>query len=199
MNILSLSLSLVLFIHVLSAIALFIAIAFEGAILLRLRSARNIEPLRESARASRRLGAIYGPAFLGLLVGGMYLGFAMHIRASWAPAALVGTLLMGIVSGVVPGRQMSRLRKALAQSEPSLANLRGAAGSNALVVSYGFRAGLAVGILFLMSTMPSALVPSIAVLAVASILGIFFALAFARVSGSSSAWKSAEPEATTRG
>ena len=187
--------TLVLFIHVLSAIALFIAIAFEGAVVLRLRAAENIEQLRESAGASRRLGAIYGPAVLGILVCGMYLAFQLHIRAAWVPLAFLGTLLMAIVSGIVPGIKMSRLRKALAQSDPSFENLRGVARSNALVVSYGFRAGLAVGILFLMSTTPG-LVPSIVVLAVASILGIFFGLGFRRASRSSSAWKSTQPETT---
>jgi xanthosine utilization system XapX-like protein len=190
------NISLVLFIHVLSAIALFVAIAFEGEILVRLRTAQNTEQLRQSAGASRRLGAIYGPAFLGILVAGMYLAFRMHIRAPWVPLALVGTLLMGIVSGVVTGIHMSRLRKALAQTDLSFENLRGIARSSALAVSYGFRAGLAVGILFLMSATPG-LVPSIAALTIASILGIFAGLLFPTASRSSSASKSAQ-SATTR-
>ena len=74
--------------------------------------------MRDSAGVSRRLGAIYGPAFLGLLLGGIYLAFKMHIREGWVPLALCGTLLMGIVSGFVPGITMSRLRKRLAESNP---------------------------------------------------------------------------------
>ncbi|MBO0911339.1 MAG: hypothetical protein J2P13_06060 [Acidobacteria bacterium] len=188
--------SVVLFVHVLAAIALFIAIAFEGAILRRLRTAQNLEELEHSARASRRLGAVYGPAFLALLAAGMYLAEQMHIRAVWVPLAVGATLLMAIVS-VVTARDMSRLRKRLAENDRSLEKVRGAALSTTLLVSYGFRSGLAVGILFLMTATPK-LVPSIAALTVASILGIVFGLGFRRASPSTTSWTSKQSQASVR-
>jgi len=187
---------LVLFIHVLSAMALFIAIGFEGWTLARLRAAENIARLREPARTSRRLGAIYGPAFLGLVVSGIYLAWQMHLRAAWVPLALGGTLLTGAIS-VVTGTNMSRLRKGLAQSEPSFENLRALARSNTLLVAYGLRTGMAVGLVFLMTVTPAA-IPSLAALVIASILGIFFGLGFRRASGSPSALENGESEATLR-
>jgi hypothetical protein len=62
------SFSIVLFIHVLSAIAFFVAITLEGVALDRLRSARSHEELESAVRAWRRLGAIYAPAFIGTVV-----------------------------------------------------------------------------------------------------------------------------------
>ena len=65
--------SAVLFLHVLSAIALFIAFLFEGVIFIRIRSARSIEQARFFTRAFSRLWVIYVPSFVGILVGGKYL------------------------------------------------------------------------------------------------------------------------------
>src|SRR5579884_2235870 len=104
--------SVILFIHVLSAMALFVAIALEGTILARVRGAHNVEELTRSVSVSRRLGAIYGPAFLGILLGGIYLAAQLHIRAAWVPLALGATLLMAILGGIMSARKMSRLRKA---------------------------------------------------------------------------------------
>jgi hypothetical protein len=57
----------------------------------------------------------------------------------------------------------------------SLELLLQSAKSKALVVSYGFRAGLAVGIVFLMSTTPS-LALSLLALGIGSLAGILVAL-----------------------
>jgi len=187
--------SIVLFIHVLSAITLFIAIAFEGAILVRLRSAADLEQLNQAVRSSRRLGLIYGPAFLGILLGGIYLVSQLHIRAAWVPVALGATLLMGFVSGTTTQRVLSRLRKTLARNSSSFDCLGRLARANALIVSYGFRAGLAIGIVFLMSATPP-LVPSLAALVIGSGLGIVFALRLRRIPASN--LKAAQPTASAR-
>jgi xanthosine utilization system XapX-like protein len=169
--------SIVLFIHVLSAIALFIAIALEGFLLVRLRSARDREELQFPVRAFRRLGVIYGPAFLGLLLGGIYLAAKLGSREAWIPLALGATLLMAVAGGLMTGRRMSRLRKVLTTITDSSESLLSLARSKALVVSYGVRAGLAVGIVFLMSTMPS-LLPSLGALGAGSVAGILLAFRF---------------------
>jgi hypothetical protein len=173
--------SVVLFIHVLSAIVLFIAIALEGFLLIRLRSASDREQLQFSSRAFRRLGLVYGPAFLGLLVGGIYLASKLGIHAAWIPLALGATLLMAIAGGLITGRRMSRLRNGLTADTRSFESLSAIARGKTLVVSYGFRAGLAVGIVFLMSAMPS-LGPSLAALGTGSIAGILVALRLQRFS-----------------
>jgi hypothetical protein len=173
--------SFVLFIHVLSAMALFIAIALEGALLFRLRSAHDRGELRFPVNAFRRLGMIYGPAFLGLLVGGIYLASKLRSEAAWIPLALAATLLMAITGGLMTGRKMSRLRKRLGTEADSQESLLSAAKSKTLVVSYGFRAGLAVGIVFLMSTMPS-LALSLVALGTGAGGGILVALRLQRFS-----------------
>lgn len=188
--------SVVVFIHVLSAMALFVAIALEGAILTRIRAAQTIEQLRHAVRGSSRLGAIYGPAFLGILLGGIYLAAQLHIRAAWVPLALGATLLIAVVGGITTARKMSRLRKAARENrafEPVAAIAQG----NTLFVSYGFRAGLAVGIVFLMSTTPT-LVPSLLALTIASVLGVILGLRMRRGSGIDADQYTAESHAAAR-
>jgi hypothetical protein len=173
--------SVVLFIHVLSAMALFIAIALERALLVRLRSARDREQLQFPIHASRRLGMIYAPAFLGLLLGGIYLASQLGSRAAWIPLALGATLLMAVAGGLITGRRMSQLRKMLTTDADALESLLSSAKSKTLVVSYGFRAGLAVGIVFLMTATP-ALLTSLLALGTSSVAGILAALGLQRFS-----------------
>src|SRR2546421_8490687 len=131
--------SIVLFIHVLSAIALFVAMALEGVILFRLRSATNPQELRLFAGLSRGLGMLYGPAFIGILFGGIYLAAQLRSHAAWIPLALGATLLLALLGGVVTGRTLARLRKALSQEAASFESVSAQARSKSLVVSYGFR------------------------------------------------------------
>ncbi|MCU1240752.1 MAG: hypothetical protein JWO71_1478 [Candidatus Acidoferrum typicum] len=63
--------STVLFIHVVSAIGLFITLAAEGAIVLRIRSAQTVEQARFFIRVFQRLRIVAIPSFLGVLVGGL--------------------------------------------------------------------------------------------------------------------------------
>src|SRR5579864_4930785 len=95
-------------------------------------------------------------------------------------SALGATLVFLAVGGFVTGRRMSRLRRGLGEQEP-FESLRQMATSDALGVSYGFRAGLLVGILFLM-TATTALLASLLALTVTSAAGIIFAIRLRRLS-----------------
>lgn len=173
--------SFVLFIHVLSAITVCAALVLEGVILLRMRSAENHDQLGFPVRAFRRLGPIYGIAFAGILLGGIYLAAELRLRASWVPLALGATLLFLAVGGIVTGRRMSQIRRALDMPNGPLESLSIIAKSTALVVSYGFRAGLLIGILFLMTATPP-LLTSLLALAVTALAGVLLALRVRRIS-----------------
>lgn len=171
--------SFVLFIHVLSAMAVFVVFAFEGAVLMRLRSAETLDQLRFPSAVFRRLGPVYGISFAGILLGGIYLAASLHLRAAWVPVALLATLVFLAVGGMVTGRRMSRIRRALREPAPSFQDLLAVAKSNSLVISYGFRAGMLVGIVFLMTAMP-ALLPSVVALILTTIAGVFLSIRLRR-------------------
>jgi hypothetical protein len=174
-------LSAVLFVHVLSAIALFAALVLEATILVRVRSARSFEQARASVHAFQRLSRIGIPAFLGVLGGGLYLASRYGSGTIWSPLSLAATLLIIIIGGLITGRRMGRLRKLVFSVNDAVPfeQISAQLTDKALVLSYGFRLGLAVGIVFLMTTQPD-LGLSLAALGISPIVTVVLAATFIR-------------------
>jgi hypothetical protein len=168
-------LSAVLFVHVLSALALFVALALEATVLVHVRSSRNVAEARASLRAFQRLRVVAIPAFLGVLSGGLYLASRYGSGTIWIPLSLAATLLLMLVGGLITGRRMARLQRLLSSIDDAapLDAVSSQIADTALIWSYGFRLGLAVGIVFLMTTQPEWPL-SLAALATASAAGVAF-------------------------
>lgn len=168
--------STVLFIHVLSSMALFATFALEAAVFLRIRSARSADQVYAGVLTFERLRRIAIPAFLGLLVGGGYLASRYGIGQAWILTSLAATLLIMLVGGLVTGVGMARLKKLVASSQgaQNFEIISSRVQSGALGWSYGFRVGAAVGIVFLMTNHPAVLV-SITALAGAALTGVILA------------------------
>jgi hypothetical protein len=151
--------STILFIHVISAIGLFITLAAEGAIVFRIRSTQTVEEARFFIRVFQRLRIVTIPSFLGVLIGGMYLASKWGRGILWIPLALGATLLIMLIGGFVTGIRIARLRKVLSRTENdvSIEALSAMTKDTALLISYGLRVGLGLGIVFLMTTKPDLL------------------------------------------
>jgi hypothetical protein len=177
-------LSAVLFIHVLSAMSMFAAFALEAGILLRIRSSLNVEQARAGVLSFHRLRAIAMPAFLGVLGTGLYLAYRYGGGTPWIPASLVAMLLIMLVGGTVTGIKMARLKKPLPTKGEAVAieAILARTQDRALLISYGFRVGLAVGIVFLMTGKPE-LGMSVIALAGGALGGVFLAAGFTRMAG----------------
>jgi hypothetical protein len=175
--------SAVLFIHVVSAIGLFIALAAEGAIVFRIRSARSVEQARFLIRAFQSLRIVAIPSFLGILVGGLYLASKWGRGTFWIPFALGATLLIMVIGGILTGRRITGLKKLLSSTENdvSIEALSAMTKDNALLLSHGLRMGLGLGIVFLMTAKPD-LVGSLGGLATGCAAGFLGAAWIRRVS-----------------
>ena len=151
--------STVLFIHVVSAIGLFIALAAEGAIFFRIRSAQSVEEVRFFIHAFQRLHIVAIPSFVGVLVGGMFLASKWGGGTYWIPFAMGATLLIMLIGGFVTGIRIARLQKVLSSDETvvSIEAISAEAKDKALLISYGLRVGLGMGIVFLMTAKPDLL------------------------------------------
>jgi hypothetical protein len=151
--------STVLFIHVVSAIGLFIALAAEGAIFFRIRSAQSVEEVRFFIRAFQRLRIVAIPSFVGVLVGGMFLASKWGGGTYWIPFAMGATLLIMLIGGFVTGIRIARLQMVLSSDATvvSIEAISAEAKDNALLISYGLRVGLGMGIVFLMTAKPDLL------------------------------------------
>jgi hypothetical protein len=174
--------SVVLFIHVVSAIVLFVALAAEGAIEFRIRSAQSVQQARFFIRAFQRLRIIAIPSFLGILLGGLYLASKWGGGTLWIPFALGATLLIMLIGGLVTGRRIAHLKKALPsiENDGSIDALSGLANDNAILLSYGLRMGLGLGIVFLMTAKPD-LLGSLCALATGCVVGLLAAAWMRRV------------------
>src|SRR5262249_47314588 len=148
--------SFVLFIHVLSAVGLFVGMALEGFVTVRIGRATDAKQMGFFIRAFDRLRWVFAPSFVGILLGGLYLGSKYGGGTFWILAALIATLTIMLVGGLLTGRGMGKLRKALAGTEIALDVLSAKARSGQIALSYGLRAGLALGIVFLMTAKPDA-------------------------------------------
>jgi hypothetical protein len=149
----------VLFIHVVSAIGLFIALAAEGAIVIRIRTAQSVDETQVFVDAFQRLRMIAIPCLLGILVGGLYLASKWGRGTFWIPLALGATLLIMLIGGLVMGMRIARLRDVLSRVEIDLPikTISAKTNDNALLISYGLRVGLGLGIVFLMTAKPDLL------------------------------------------
>jgi hypothetical protein len=103
-----------LFVHVISAMGIFVALGIEGIALGQLRRASD------GAAAGAALGSfgavqrVAGPSMLLLLVTGLYLAKAYwQWRGAWIGLGLLGLVVVGAIGGLMTGRNMRRLRKAL--------------------------------------------------------------------------------------
>lgn len=173
--------SFVLFVHVVSAIGFFIALALEGFVSLRVAWAQDADQMRFFLSALERLKWIAIPSIAGILLGGLYLAYPYAENTFWIPAALLATLAILAIGGFVSGRKRIQLGKQLAQPNADFPALAARARAGSLAVSYGLRVGLAVAIVFLMTAQPD-LWPSLLALAAGSVAGLCIASAYRRIS-----------------
>ena len=121
------------------------------------------------------------PSFAGILLGGLYLASKYGGGTYWIPAALVATLTIMLIGGLITGRKMNQLTKKLAKSDGDFDVLSALTNNRSLVLSYGFRWGLALGIVFLMTAKPD-LWLSFFALVVGCFAGLFIAFGVSKIS-----------------
>jgi hypothetical protein len=173
--------SFVLFVHVVSAIGLFVGLALEGFVSLRICWAQDAKQMEFFVRAFDRLRWIFIPSFAGILIGGLYLASYNGRGTYWIPAALIATLAIMLVGGLITGRKLNQLKKALSKADETFETLSVRAKGRLLTVSYWLRFGIALGIVFLMTAKPD-LWPSVYALIAGCVAGLFVAVAIQKIS-----------------
>jgi hypothetical protein len=146
-----------IFIHVLAAVGLFVAIGIEAVSLARLRRAETPADARVWLGLFRLPGRLGPVAMLTVLASGAWMMKVSWGYQPWIAGALLAVVAMAVIGGAVSLRRMRRLRAALAaETGPGLSNATRAARSGpALVNSLRIRIALGVGILGLMTMKPS--------------------------------------------
>jgi hypothetical protein len=167
--------SILLFLHIVGALGIFAALAFEQAGLFNLRRARTNAQAREWLSLLRALRRIQGPSALALVATGVYMMATRWSHQAWAGLGLVGMVLMVAIGAAVTGRRMRTIGPAVPASDgPLPAALRDRLADPALRRSASVRVALALGIVFNMSVKP-ATGGTVAALVIAAVLGFIAA------------------------
>src|SRR5919106_1707348 len=154
--------SVLLFVHVLSAMALFGVLAVETVALASLRRAATLDEGRMWMGLMRRTGRLGPIAMVPLLAAGIWMMALRWDAAPWIVAAL---------AGAVTRRAMRRFAQSLgARAELSPGGIAVLADAGPLALSLWLRVALAIGILALMTMKPGVL-GSVAIMALALALG----------------------------
>jgi hypothetical protein len=165
------------FIHLLGALALFVGYGIEWAVSALFRNASSTEQLRAWLRVFKVSPPLSGAGLGVLLLSGGYLAsLSGTMRQGWIPATLLGIAVALALGFALILPRMRGIRSTLPSgNEPIPVALRSRLADPILLTAIRVRVMLATGIVYLMAA-KLALVPSLVVLAIAAILGMFFSV-----------------------
>jgi hypothetical protein len=158
-----------LFLHIVGALGLFVALALEWTSLLLLRRATTTEQARERMRLASGVSAVSGASLATLLVSGLYLTATVWGGVAWIAVALGAMVLMAVLGAALSRPRLVTIGRAVETG--SLAPVP----DPLLWVSIQTRVAVALGIVFLMTFKPD-LNGSLLAIAVAAVLGLIAAL-----------------------
>lgn len=169
--------SMVLFLHLAGAFALFIGYGIEWTASSLFRNAASVEQVRAWLRVFKVSPPLAGVGLGVLLLSGGYLAsLSGAMKQGWMPATFIGIFLALALGFALILPRMKAIRAALpAANEPISAALRARLSDSVLITAIRVRVLLATGIVYLMAAKPP-LVSSLLVLLFAVILGLLFSI-----------------------
>lgn len=178
--------SSILFLHILSAIGLFIGYGLEWIGTALLRRAASGEQARAWLRVYRVSPPLSGASLAVLILTGGYLASLMGaMKQGWIAASLLGIVVAFFLGIAINLPRVRAIRGAVSSVEGTLsAELRARLQDAVLVTAVRVRTLLAVGIVYLMTAKPAALSTSFVVLGLATVVGVAL---------SAPAWARTEP------
>jgi hypothetical protein len=173
---------LALFAHIVGVLVLFMSIALQWLITLRVRGARSITQVREwsgLARGLTRLAPVSGVLILG--AGISMTAIAWSILTTWIDVSVAAMVIMMILGMGVVGRRLKAIHHAAteASSDAIPAALQARMDDPPLWIAMQMAVAVALGIVFLMTTKPSLTISIVSVL-VSLALGALIGLLMVR-------------------
>lgn len=163
---------LALFAHILGAFGLIATMTLESVGLRGLRHAATGETARAATRAMEFVPPLGAASGLVILATGLYMTATAWGVRGWIVVALAGLILNALSGALVTRSRMARIGPTLAEANGPLSReARVMLRDAVLLASLQFRFGVVLGILFVMTLKPSAVV-SLAVIIVAAAIGV---------------------------
>jgi hypothetical protein len=165
--------AIILFLHIVSAIGIFVGLGLEWASTSALRKASGAAEFRVSLGMLRSVPALFGSSGVVVVLTGGYLASKIgRAGLNWIVPSLVALVLIGALGGALTGRRLRRIRAIqLEGAGPVPIGLRTLVQDPLLVASLRIRLALALGIVYLMAAKPP-LAPSLVILACATVAGL---------------------------
>ena len=157
--------SIALFLHVLGALGMFVALGVEWTSLRNLPHATSAREARGWLGLFLLLRRIYPLSFFTILVSGVYMMAVSWGGAPWIAIGLLGLLALTAIAGFLTARRVRRLGPELDGSAELDGSLKARLTDPVLLLSHRLRVGLAIGIIFLMTVKPGWIGSVIAILA----------------------------------
>jgi hypothetical protein len=146
--------SVVLFVHVVSALGVFAALSLEAASLINLRRATTASEARLWLEFAPGLPALTAVSFLLLLLSGIFMTTeSSEWMLAWVRVAMGALLLLGPL-GAVTGRKMRAIRNACVANDRNVSDLIAKLRDPFLKFSMNIRIVVVLGIVLLMTAKP---------------------------------------------
>jgi hypothetical protein len=147
--------SIVLFLHIVGALGLFVALGIEFLTVSRLRSAGTAEQAREWLSVLGSIRVIGPLALVTILVPGLYMAATGTGWQGWNVAALVAMVVMAALGAASNAARMPGIGRSIGPLRGALpAEARGRLRDPFVWSSIQIRAGIALGIVLNMTVKP---------------------------------------------
>jgi hypothetical protein len=168
---------IVLFLHLIGALALFIGYGIEWTASSLFRNATSSEQLRSWLRVFKVSPPLAGAGLGVLLLSGGYLAsLSGAMKQGWIPAALLAIFVALALGMVLILPRMKRIRAALPSTNESISPaLRAQLSDPILLTAIRVRVLLATGIVYLMAA-KTPLIHSFVALLIAVFVGLAFSI-----------------------
>jgi hypothetical protein len=164
--------SIALFLHIVGALGLFVALGLEWTGLWQIRSAKTLEQVRAwmgILKSVRKVGFV---SMLTTVITGIYMMVKVWGGAAWIYATLGSLFLVIALAQGITAPRMAAIGKALATEKgPLSASFYSLANHPLLWISLQTRAAIALGIVFLKIAKPDS-GGSLLTIGVAIVLGL---------------------------
>jgi hypothetical protein len=138
--------TVLVFVHLISVMGVFGALAIEGAVLLQVRRSADLAQLRTAVNEFRLVPRVAIPSVLATILSGLSLAAAVWgWRAAWIGVGLLGLIVTAVIGAAATGPRMARLQKTLDIDDRR---------DPLLLASFIMRTFILVGIVFLMTVKP---------------------------------------------
>ena len=149
--------SISLFLHVVGALGLFAVLSLEWASLYHLRRATDAGQVREWVRLLSGPRIVGGPAALTILVTGIHMTATRWGPQGWIVVGLAGMVVIAVLGAAVSARRAGAVARALPSEDgPIPPALSQRVHDPVLSLSLWVRTALFLGVVFVMTTEPSA-------------------------------------------